>query len=229
MEKQITVKSLKKGVKIWKGRFPKENDFHNAFYHRLAEINNEGIFCESWNPKDWRYRILRELGKWYAIRPFSYCQLERRMKPAFLQELQGTVNKLRKDMQKHGISDIASDKASWGLCEPLFEMVRPIKPVKHNAPTFPAKLCHFIFPALFPVSDVTMVKISDACEYPGYWKCARECWKHSKREHRRLKGVLCEAIKQANEEELLDGYPFACKIAELHVIGKGGYSACCKG
>ena len=214
---KITIQSLEDGM----GELVVE-DFHNFLYCLLAKANNEGIFCENGDIEIWRRKIFKELGRWKALR--SKLDKKKLCDPKFWRRFKKTANRLRESM---GEQDFASEKASWALCEPLFRQACEL-PLA-DSPTFPAKLCHFTFPALFPVSDQKMVKIRKTNIYPGYWMYARECWRHEDTNRRRLMRRLSRAIKENSGETPIDGYPFACKIAELHVIGKGGYPACLRG
>ena len=216
----ITAKSLKAGMNRWRKRFKGEKDFHNTLYRWLAETNKEGIFCENWDIESWRKPIFQELRQWQALR--SSRKMKKLDDPEFWGEFKAIADTLREEM---GGRDIASKGAAWGLCEPLFKKAHKLKPVR--PPTFPAKLCHFVFPALFPVSDLKLVKIADASTYPDYWGYARGCWQHADIDRSELRDILRAEITK--HSDLFRGYPFACKITELHVIGVGGYPACRKG
>ena len=222
MEKQqmtaITPFSFKSGRDVWMGHFGEE-DFHNSHYRSLAEINAEWIFCENGCMKTWQKQILQKLQEWNAFR--EYHELDKLDDCEFWDGFKEAANGLREKMGGH---DISCDRAEWGLCESLFEQAREVKPGV-EPPTFPAKLCHFIFPALFPVSDNEWVGIHNFSVYQDYWEYARGCWRHAATDRRCLMDTLSAEIKKSGSEPI-DGYPFACKIAEFHVIGKGGYPAC---
>ena len=223
MKKQITPitaeKFFNRGKELWTRRFPMEEDFHNDFYLELEEINNRGIFRKNGCMMTWWHEdIYPKLNDWNALRPSNKLDQTKIESPDFWKGFKRTANKLRKDLGGH---DIASDEAKWGLCNCLFDKAHEIKPVK--SPTLPAKLCHFIFPALFPVSDLALVGIDDAEEYPDYWDYVRGCWLKCT-DKRGLKGDLRAEIKRhSKDKKVFGGYPFACKIGEFHVIGQCGW------
>ena len=222
MEKQITPITAEKFFNLGKSRWPKrfDADFHNAFYFELEGINNKGVFRENGCMTTWWHEdICPKLDDWNALRPSNKLDQTKIKTPCFWKGFKDTANKLRDDLNGR---DITSDTVRWKLCKDLFDTAHEIKPVK--SPTFPAKLCHFIFPALFPVSDLKLVGIDDAKEYPDYWHYVQGCWLHSKAADKRgLKDDLRAEIKKHSKEEF-PGYPFACKIGELHVIGQNGWS-----
>lgn len=219
-EVAITPISLQKGKDRWMWQFPDEKDFHNALYLWLDETNAKGIFRADGCMQTWWDDISGELKGWKAL-----CSLdeEKSGNPDFWRCFKKAANKLREEM---GGQDIASEKASWDLCEPLFAKASELKLRSDDPPTLPAKLCHFVFPALFPVSDRTLVQIDDASSYPNYWDYVRECWQHKATNRCGLTDELRAEIKKHSEKDVFGGYPFACKIGEFHVIGKGGFSAC---
>ena len=223
MAKQIAPitaeKFFNRGKERWMMRFAEE-DFHNDFYIKLEEINSRGIFCENGRMKKWWGEIEPCLRSWGALRPEHKLDQTKIKSPGFWKGFKDTATQLRKDLGGH---DIASDKAKWELCEDLFDKAHEIKPVK--SPTLPAKLCHFIFPALFPVSDLKLVGINDAKEYPDYWRYVRGCWLRTKATDKRgLEDNLRAGIKRRSKgKRVFGGYPFACKIGEFHVIGQCGW------
>jgi hypothetical protein len=95
----------------------------------------------------------------------------------------------------------------WGDVEPLFNVARQIKGVA--SPMFASKLCHFLVPGAYFVTDSTLVK-REWKEYWHYWEDCRVAW-------------LDQSDKQALEGELRERmpddpcstYPWPTKITEL--------------
>ena len=200
---------LRGGMCLWKSEFGFPDDFHNSLYSDMAE-RKASIFVPKWDKEDWWHNILDELVGWKAHRPKSRKYLTRRARPRL-----DAIKRAAKTLQSARFADISDTNASWKVCAPLFDKVGEIKDVP--SPVFPAKMCHFIFPRIFPVAD--KAAIGGVSDYPAYWEHVRGCWQAtSPKVQRQLKDILCREISKSGTKPI-QGYPFACKITELCIIG----------
>lgn len=190
---------LKAGIKIWRTRgWPK--DFHNRFYTRLESYRAEGL-DGLWEP------CLRRLSRWRALRPLSQDTIRQNAQQVMgqLEACYGQVRKTR------GAADLTD--CTWEELSPLFLTAAEIKGVR--SPVFASKLCHMLFPRLFPVIDRAAVGIPDD-GYAGYWRRCQEAWGRSTEEER---AILIAALQARMGKPALPSYPWATKITELCLMG----------
>ena len=208
--KPLTANALRKGISRWKSpefNFPR--DFHDSFYREMAQTN-ASMLSPKGDKACWWDDTLDHLVGWKAHRPKSRKYLTRRARPRL-----DAIKRAAKKLQSARFTDISDNNASWKLCAPLFDKAAEIKDVP--SPVFPAKMCHFIFPRIFPVADKAAV--GGVSDYPAYWEHVQGCWQKTPRKVRRqLKDILCREISKSGTNPI-QGYPFVCKITELCIIG----------
>jgi hypothetical protein len=104
---------------------------------------------------------------------------------------------------------------SWDELQGLFDICSEIKRgERQNAsPVFACKMCHFLFPAIFPVIDNLATGVFD---YEFYWRGMKDEWhRFSFKEEARAQ--LSEYVNSAGAAHQL--YPWETKIIELSHIG----------
>lgn len=202
-QKFITDKNFNAGIKFWQNETYWPRDFHNRFYAELAEINKDDQFSIEW----W-YRILPHLSCWRATRPKSAKELTQRARPR--------LGRLKRAFQaiSDAPNDIAVDGLNWEIVEGFTIIAADIKGA--NPPTFCSKLCHFISPKRFPVTDSGAMG-SPKENYKDYWNCVRDEWRATPKE---LQERLKKRLESAADVSLPSDFPYACKIAEICLIGK---------
>jgi len=105
---------------------------------------------------------------------------------------------------------------TWVEVGPLFDLCFQIKPGGSNrgSPVFASKMCHFLFPRVFPVMDNLATGIF---EYEFYWRGMKDEWyrfpEKSEAETR------LTAAMETNGKAIHDLFPFETKIIELSHIG----------
>jgi hypothetical protein len=209
-QKFITDKNFNAGIYFWQNETYWPRDFHKRFYDELAEINKEDQFSIKW----W-YRILPHLNCWRTTPKSSEMSVEEftrrardECKPERLKRAYQKINQeLRAD-------DIENDELTWEIVKEFTKEVTEIKGA--TTPTFCSKLCHFISPKRFPVTDKGAMGLPKS-NYKGYWNYVKKEWKETtskeKEDFRKL-------LKRAASDALPDDFPYACKIAEICLIGE---------
>lgn len=189
----LSLDHLNAGVKVWrKRRWPK--DFHNQFYTRLETYRQEGL-DGLWEP------CLRRLSGWKALRPLSQGTI-RLQAQQVMGKLEVYHDRVR---ETHGAADLTA--CTWEDLSALFFTAAEIKGVR--SPVFASKLCHMLFPRLFPVIDRAAVGIPDD-GYEGYWRRCQEAWKQSTEQE-----LLIATLQAKMGKPAISSYPWATKITEL--------------
>lgn len=125
--------------------------------------------------------------------------------------MEGLEGFYRQVWEMYGAADPTA--CAWENLSALFFTAAEIKGAR--SPVFASKLCHMLFPNLFPVIDRATVGIPDD-GYEGYWRRCQEAWARSTEQER-------EILKAALQAEIggpaLPSYPWATKITELCLMG----------
>jgi hypothetical protein len=174
-----------------------EWDFHNDFYSQLENWRNQGLSEDFWT------FLVDELWNWRAIRPKSKHEIFEEGIREF-SNLKHCFEKLTSQVDK---GQPSIEFLGWDDVSPLFDLAFSIK--DSRMPTFGSKLCHFLFPSAYFVSDNTLVK-KGWKNYSNYWEDLQAEW-------------LKSPDKESLEEELrrnipgspCDSYPWPTKITEL--------------
>lgn len=205
----VTLENLQRGIdqlfaRHNEQRKPSEGrwDFHNNLYCRLEDHRGRGLDHEFWN------FLVDELSRWKAIRGKS-----KHTKPAIrdtglkrFPELQhcfyGLAGKATNDLR-------TIETLDWADVEPLFKVAGQIKEV--SSPTFASKLCHFLVPGAYFVTDSKLVKPGWKT-YQPYWEACRAAWLRQSN-----KQALKDALRSSMPVNCIPcaTYPWPTKITEL--------------
>ncbi|TSK08556.1 MAG: hypothetical protein FPO08_04410 [Geobacter sp.] len=177
-------------------------DFHNNLYCRLEEHRGRGLDHEFWN------FLVDELAKWRAIRGRPE-HTKRAIRDAGLKLLPDLKYCFYRLAGKVTNELPTIETLVWSDVEPLFEVAAQIKKV--SSPMFASKLCHFLVPSAYFVTDGELVK-PEWNEYRHYWENCQASW-------------LAQSEKEALKNALLmrmpvncipcSTYPWQTKITEL--------------
>ncbi len=196
----VSLEHLSAGIRSWRARPRWPSDFHNGFYRQLQETLQSGMDETCWG------RLVGWLSGWRAIRPLSKEEVFARGRGR-LYHLSSAFQAAKAAMGQ--APNLAT--ASWGDAWPLFRVAHGIKSV--DSPVFGSKLCHFLFPNVFPVIDRDAVGLG--------WSTYEEYWRHCRREWTECeqKLSLVETLRQEIGPAVMPSYPFETKITELCLIG----------
>ena len=206
----LNLNDFKKGLKHWQNETYWPRDFHNRFYAELKRINKKGQFTPQW----WN-AILPHLNYWKATRPKKARDLTKRANERFFR-LEETWESVAKSPHT-----IANEESCWESLEAFTKVVAEIKKIKSTSPVFSSKMCHFSSPTRFPVIDKTAMKSSNFKTYKDYWKFVKKTWGETSLEmQQKLKQLLKKEVKRNTGDKLISGFPYACKITEICLIGR---------
>lgn len=201
---ELTLADLRVGIQRFRARWPLERDFHAAFYARLTTTLESGLTRDAW------WMLSRDLHAWKACRPLSQATIFANGLPGLVE-----IDALRKQLidavqpARPSLSNV-----EWDAAEPLFERVRSIKPTKGGSPMFASKLCHFLLPDLFPVTDGDFAYTS-RCDYSVYWADVRAAWIRCGQT-----ATLIAELEPHVPASYRAHYPWATKIADLCAAGQ---------
>lgn len=161
--------------------------FHNDLYCRLEEHRVRGLDQRFWD------FLVDKLWEWKAIRGTSvhtknYIHDEGQKR---FPELQSCFARLAGN-EANNLPTI--EMLGWAEVEPLFKIAAQIKGV--SSPTFASKLCHFLVPGAYFVTDGTLVKRGWS-DYRQYWEECRVAW-------------LKQSEKQSLKDLLKRNMPYNC-------------------
>ena len=193
---------LQNGVAYWHNTNWPE-DFHNAFYQDMIDINPQGNFDQAW----WE-QFLPVLGRWRATRPCSHAYFIRRAQNRFqrLSEAWADV------IVQHLAEDI--ENVEWDHISVFPGIVSEIKNVA--SPVFSSKFCHFLAPAIFPVIDNAAMG-NPFPTYQQYYSEGRREWCETDND---IRDALMDLITNEIGPTVAPDYPTKCKVIELCFIGR---------
>jgi hypothetical protein len=174
-----------------------EWDFHNYLYRQLDNKRSQGLNMDFWA------FLVDELWNWRAIRPKSKNDIFETGIKKF-KELSNCFQQLKSNTP---LGQPSIDILEWHDVSPLFNIASLIKDSK--MPTFGSKLCHFLFPSAYFVSDNTLVK-KGWKSYGEYWSDLRAEWLKAPD-----KEVLKEELRRNVPNKPCASYPWPTKITEL--------------
>ena len=200
----VTLEQLRQGIarvlkyQAKKGKVPW--DFHNSLYARHEEYRRRGLDHEFWDV------LVDDLWSWHAIRGRTK-HTKAGIREEGLQRFSMLKECFTRLIGNSGVELPSIDSVRWDDAKPLFDVARKIKDA--TSPMFASKLCHFLVPSIYFITDGTLVKRGWK-DYPTYWKDCRSAW-------------LCRHDDQALQDELkkeiavapCDSFPWATKITEL--------------
>lgn len=200
----LTLADLRLGIQRFRARWPLERDLHAAFYTRLAVTLESGLTRDAW------WMLVQDLGAWRACRPLSRAVIFANGLPelaaigAMRQRLIDAVHPARPSLS--GLH--------WDVVEPLFDRARSIKPTQSGSPMFASKLCHFLLPEVFPVTDGDFAHTAWR-DYGGYWKDVRGAWTRCAN-----RAALIAELEPHVPESFRAHDPWATKVADLCAAGQ---------
>ncbi|MGY1653343.1 hypothetical protein [Geodermatophilus sp. SYSU D01119] len=205
----LTEQEFQAGVAYWRGRWPE--DFHNAFYARLAKEDPRGHFTEEW----WQ-GFLPHLKAWKAIRPASPAAVTARVTHA-LPGLRAAWSASVADVVDGTVAEV-----HWKSVEEFVTEVRSLKqrrlrPEPVRSPVFTAKFCHFLLPAVFPVVDRAAMGLPYGTDYRAHFEAVQREWESTPEAVQR---DLHDALRREICTPLVEGYPITNKVVELCLIGR---------
>ena len=200
---------LEAGIDFWRrhGKWPV--DLHNADYQRWYDENPHGEFTlEWWTP------FLRTLNGWRATRPATGQVLTSN----FL-AVQGALSKTwASACEPFFDSDIAA--VTWEQLEAFPTLVGTIKPMMGPpSPVFTSKFCHFLLPRIFPVFDNEGLG-GRWRTFETYFKSVQDEWRSTAQADRDDLVDFVRTMIEGTGANVAAGFPFACKITELRLIGR---------
>jgi hypothetical protein len=175
-----------------------------AWVVNARDMRECGLTGGTW--LDW---ATEELARWRAWRPMSKADGKDNLREC-ASDLQDQVDAI---LQRCGQAEPTFETVEWRHLSGLFAIAFSIKSTASHSPVFASKLCHFIFPAAFPVVDGEL--LGGAASYPVYWHGCRGLWLECE-EKDALKRVVAEEIGI----NLLDDFPWATKTVEWCLIGE---------
>jgi hypothetical protein len=202
----ITIDNLRTGLLVWFESKPKwGKDILNALYYEIYEVRSAGA-TEQW----WTATVDR-LCQWRAHRGSSKAAIRDRG----LQRLDEIADQFSKLTKKNPATEpsIADADLNWEDVARLFDLASEIKPVKSGSGVFPSKLCHFLFPKVFPPMDNEVTGLS---EYELYWRGMKDAWCRFKNKVEAM-SIIAESIE--SDQRIHPLYPFETKTMELSHMG----------
>jgi hypothetical protein len=205
----LCLQNLEAGVDWWKGS-GWGADLVNSEYIPIFDAKCNGITAEWWDA------TVNRLWTWKAIRsrnPPNTVDAIRRRGMDRLSEIAVQFDKIQLLVRSEPyIADL-----DWEDISELFGICFEIKCCNRTfgSPVFASKMCHFLFPRVFPVVDNFA---TGTFEYEFYWRGMRDEWNRFHDKEQALE-LLRSSIEADRIHPL---YPFETKIIELSHIG---YSA----
>lgn len=201
----VNLENLRAGIQRFHEQKNFPEDFHNSLYATLLEKKKADI-----DENYWDY-LLDVLAQWRALRPFSK-QFIRTKSQAYLSEIQRNYSRI---LSEQG-NEPQITACEWEQIKGLFDAAYKIK--GNDSPVFASKLCHFLFPSLFPVADRALINIQRST-YQVYWTNSKLGW------------ISCPGKNQLQKElrenihgAIIPSYPWITKITELCYIGSQSLS-----
>jgi hypothetical protein len=208
----VSIENLECGIKWWKAEVGKWGlDFANADYYGIYESRTDGI------TREWWIATVDRLWSWRAIRapkPPNTKQAIYELGIKRLDKIAGLDSSIRSiKPPEPTITDVA-----WGNVGPLFDLCFQIKPggSKYGSPVFASKMCHFLFPKVFPVIDNWATGIF---EYEFYWRGMKDEWMRFREKSEAIDKL--KVAMETNGKHIHELFPFETKIIELSHIGYG--------
>ena len=204
----ISLQNLQDGIVWWKEVKPKwGSDMGNTAYDSIYSERTAGLTEEWWTA------TVDLLSTWRAIRGPNGINSKSKVKEAGLTVLHKMAEQYSR-IRSLSTHEPTIEDVRWEDLVSLFEIAFWIKwPERRIAsPVFASKLCHFIFPNVFPVVDNEATGYFD---YEFLWRGMKDEWlRFPNRDE--AKAVLLGAMENTSKHEL---YPIETRIIELCHIG----------
>lgn len=199
MKSLITIENLDAGLDKWHAKKNWADDLPAEFYQRLRQKR------DTLTPENYWVSLVDTLASWRAIRPYSKVEIITRGNQV-LPEMRLRINEMK---EKH-FDEKRLTEMEWHDLEGFFDFCKKIKGV--DSPVFASKMCHFIFPNLYPVIDNVFTGIHTG--YNEYWRNCKLGW------------ITCPNKDQIINHFILrtkllphPTYPYFTKIAEICSAG----------
>lgn len=208
----LTMEMFNAGVWWWINETNWPKDFHNKLYLWLNELRSHWPDFALW----WK-EVVPELDRWQAWRvhpgkiPVSEVFLRIRQIETDLQKEVLLLNSRLIDLPTFPLIE-------WSDVQRLAILAMKIKGV--SSPVAASKVCHFFFPAVYPVTDNAALGLPGGNRYDRYFDYFRHCWKRTDLD---TQEAMTDALAQLIHERGVDpsrDYPLALKATELSLIGR---------
>lgn len=193
-----------KGIEYWKKQVPRwPADYHNEFYKKLSNSGLTGQFNKDWWEFIWPY-----IRSWYAYRGKTKLYLTEHYYERMI-KLQEVWDKDIKPLQDQDISLV-----KWETIEEFTSIVAEIK--NSSTPVFTSKVCHFLAPQIFPVTDNKASGLPNKT-YKEYFYVVQNEWAET---DRITQDELIKMMKDIIGVDIFNNYPIKCKIIDICLIGR---------
>jgi hypothetical protein len=205
----ICIENLEAGIHWWLTNTPKWGaDIMNSEYKDIYGQRIAGVTMEWWDA------AVDRLWNWKAIRSPRRPNTKDEIK-ARGQERLNRISEQYDTICTISTSEPRICDSTWEQLQGLFDVCSEIKwgERKNASPVFACKMCHFLFPAIFPIVDNLATGVFD---YEFYWRGMKDEWRRFayKEEAKARLNVYVNSAGAAHES-----YPWETKIIELSHIG----------
>jgi hypothetical protein len=208
----LTQEEFERGLSWWRENWPGETDIHNSMYRELDGLREGTVFGEKWWTKAAEY-----LWEWRAFRTpipgFTKRKIWERIESQ--KDAMNTVygRDVLPLLQEGG--DFLT--APYEKLSNLFRLARTIK--NSRSPVSSSKICHFLAPELYIVTDNVALGLPHGYDYEAYFIYAQSCRQLTSQEtFSSMKDSLNSMIRMVGEP--IERYPYETKITELCLIGR---------
>ncbi len=202
----VSDENFKAGIEWWKGWGT--GDFNNSEYEAIYSARRDGLTDSWWNA------TVDRLWNWRAIRSPRPPNTKDAIKERGNERLPMLATQFKSirtlTSGEPGIKDV-----EWDDIAELYELSFEVKCCNRRigSPVFASKMCHFIFPNIFPVMDNFATGVFD---YEFYWRGIRDEWLRFPRKIGMI-NYLQSYIESRNGVGNL--HPYETKVLELCQIG----------
>ena len=207
----FTMEEFEAGINWWETNWASELDFHCRMYITLDKSREDGNYNQKW----WTIAI-DGLWKWRAFRSpipgIDKYKIQRRIGVRIdeFNELMSKISELRD-------GQVTFPEADYEDLSKLFLLAKKIK--RSPSPVSASKICHFLAPEYYLVTDNRALGLPGGNDYESYYRYAQSCFRKSEpadileMKERLKKRVSIRPIP-------LSDFPFNTKIAEICLIGR---------
>lgn len=203
----ISLENLTDGMWWW-------NELKSAWGSDLGNSEYDDIYaCRAGGLTfAWWEHTVERLSRWKATRAPGGLNSREKIRVAGL-ELLPQLAACYARLLPPGAPELALESLRWQDIEPLYQAAFRLKwPHRRNAsPMFASKLCHFIFPCVFPIVDNEATGFFD---YEFYWRGMQDEWQRFSEKEQAI-----AVLKQRIGPTIHPQYPLECRVIELSHIG----------
>ena len=205
----VCLENLQAGVNWWLTSTPNWGvDIMNSEYREIYRQRAGGV------TEVWWESCVKRLWDWKAIRSRNPPNTKDEIKRRGLDRLEGIAREYHA-VQSLFESEPTILEVSWEQIRELFRISSEIKwgERRNASPVFACKMCHFLFPKVFPVIDNFATGIF---EYEFYWRGMKDEWQRFPSKEEAL-ATLLTRVEAVGPAHCL--YPWETKIMELCHVG----------